>query len=49
MHVHNLQKIEFASKRTLGYFPKKFPEDANNRVKELVICYNNSVRVAVMF
>ena len=49
MHVHNWKKIEFASKRTLGYFPKKFPDYANNRVKKLVICYNNSVRVAVMF
>ena len=34
------KKIEFALKRTLGYFPKNSPEYAYNRVKTLVIYYN---------
>ena len=34
LHVHDKSKTEFASKRTLGYSPKKSPGYANDRVKK---------------
>ena len=35
-----LAKKKICVKRILDYFPKKYPEYANNRVKKLVIYYN---------
>ena len=43
------QKIEFASKRTLGHFPKKSLERANNPVKKLVIYYNITTTLCKSF
>ena len=39
-HMCTTSQKKFASKRTLGYFPKKSPEYANNQGKKLVIYYN---------